>query len=79
MPEPKTRDDFPCPCGRMTVADCAGECAQAGACVVCNRRSMGTLNGVGICGRHWHEVAERITGPSHHFLKQAIAGLTNAE
>jgi hypothetical protein len=40
---------------------------------------MGTLNGVGICGRHWHEVAERITGPSHHFLKQAIAGLTNAE
>ena len=79
MPEPKTRDDSPCPCAQITAADCAGECGQPGVCVVCNRRSMGTLNGVGICGRHWNEVAGRITGPSHYFLKLAIEGISNAE
>jgi hypothetical protein len=57
VPERKQQEDFPCPCGRMTNADCAGECAQAGRCVQCGQPALGQLNGVPICAGHWDEVS----------------------
>ena len=68
----KSRRHFPCPCGRMTAADCAGECGHVGACIVCGVSSLGGLNGVEICLEHWDEVAKRILTPARYILRQVM-------
>ena len=68
----QTKADFECPCGRMTMNDCAGECAIEGKCVVCGQPSAGAVNSIPICLDHFTEVSTRIFKSTNRLMRQVF-------